>query len=103
MRPRLPCRRCAGDDGAMQLSRGRRAAIYALLVSGAIVAILAIFAVWTARQLLEKDNWDQTTQALIADESIHAALATYLVDQVYTNADPAAKLRAALPPRLQPL
>ncbi|UGS36875.1 hypothetical protein DSM104329_03286 [Capillimicrobium parvum] len=89
--------------GAMQLSRGRRAAIYGLLVAGAIVAILAIFAVWTARQLLEKDNWDQTTQALIADDSIHTALATYLVDQVYTNADPAAKLRDALPPRLQPL
>ncbi|WP_259310939.1 hypothetical protein [Capillimicrobium parvum] len=87
----------------MQLSRGRRAAIYGLLVAGAIVAILAIFAVWTARQLLEKDNWDQTTQALIADDSIHTALATYLVDQVYTNADPAAKLRDALPPRLQPL
>ena len=42
--------------------------IYALLVVGAIVAILAIFAVWTARQLLQKDNWDQTTQAMIADD-----------------------------------
>jgi hypothetical protein len=88
---------------AMQLSRGRRAAVYALLASGAIVAILAIFAVWTARQLLEKDNWDQTTQALIADDAVHSALAVYLVDQVYDNADPAAKLREALPPRLQGL
>jgi hypothetical protein len=87
----------------MQLSRGRRAAIYSLLVSGAIVAVLAIFSVWTARQLLQEESWDETTQAFIADEAIHTALATYLVDQVYENADPAAKLQAALPPRLQPL
>jgi hypothetical protein len=87
----------------MQLSRGRRVAIYALLVAGAIVAVLAIFSVWTARQLLQKDNWDQTTQAFIADEAIHTALATYLVDQVYEHADPAAKLQSALPPRLQAL
>jgi len=88
---------------AMQLSRGRRAGIYALLVSGAIVAVLAVFAVWTARQLLQEENWDQTTQALIADDAINTALATYLVDQVYENADPAAQLRSALPPRLQAL
>jgi hypothetical protein len=87
----------------MQLPRGRRVAIYALLVAGAIVAVLAIFSVWTARQLLQEESWDETTQAFIADEAIHTALATYLVDQVYENADPAAKLQAALPPRLQPL
>lgn len=87
----------------MEMSRGRRAGIYALLASATIVAVLAIFAVWTARQLLQERNWNQTTQALIADEAVHAALATYLVDQVYENADPAARLRAALPPRLAPL
>ena len=87
----------------MERSRGRRIGIWALLVTGAVAAVLTIFAVWAARQLLDEGRWHDTTTALVADPAVQSALATYLVDQLYENADPTATLQDALPPGLQGL
>jgi len=86
--------------GAMELSRGRRIGIWSLLVAGGIAAILTIFSVWAARQLLDEDRWHDTTTALVADPAVQTALATFLVDQLYENVDLTATLQEALPPRL---
>ncbi len=87
----------------MELSRGRRIGIWSLLVAGTIAAVLAIFAVWTARQLLDEDNFEQTTTELIADPAIQTAIATFVVDQLYENVDLPAELQRVLPPRLDAL
>lgn len=84
----------------MELSRGRRIGIWSLLVAGGIAAILTIFSVWAARQLLDEDRWHDTTTALVADPAVQTALATFLVDQLYENVDLTATLQEALPPRL---
>lgn len=89
--------------GVVDLSRGRRIGIWSLLIAGGVAAVLTIFAVWAARQLLDEDRWHDTTTALVADPAVQTALATYLVDQIYENADPAATLQDALPPALQGL
>jgi hypothetical protein len=87
----------------MPLSRRRRVAVYSLLAGGVIVAVLAIFAVWTARQLLDEGAWGDTSQQLIADPAVTTALAGYLTDQLYSSADVQARLASVLPPRLVPL
>jgi hypothetical protein len=86
--------------GAMDLSRGRRIGIWSLLVAGGIAAILTIFAVWAARQLLDENRWNDTTTALVANPAVQAALANYLVEQLYDNVDLKSELEQVLPPRL---
>jgi hypothetical protein len=87
----------------MQLSRGRRIGIWSLLIAGGITAVLTIFAVWAARQLLDEDRWTDTTTALVASPAVQSALSNYLVDQLYENIDLSGELEAVLPPRLDKL
>ena len=87
----------------MELSRGRRIGIWSLLIAGGVAAVLTIFAVWAARQLLDEDRWTDTTTALVADPAVQAALAPFLVDQLYENVDLSAELQEVLPPRLDAL
>ena len=86
-----------------RLPRGRRYAVRALLALGTIVAILSIVSVWANRQLLNADNWADTSTELLADQAIRTQVAGYLVDEVYANVNVSAELATALPPRLKPL
>ena len=82
---------------------GRRWIVRGLLVAATLVTVAAIFAVWANRQLLEPDNWADTSTELLEDPAIRAQVAAFLVDQAYEQVDVAAEVRAALPPRLEPL
>lgn len=86
-----------------RLPRGRRYAVRTLLVLGTLVAILSIVSVWANRQLLNADNWADTSTELLANQAIRTQVAGYLVDEVYANVDVSAELANALPPRLKPL
>jgi hypothetical protein len=72
-------------------------------VLASILAFAAILAVWANRQILNTDNWTNTSTRLLENRPIRDQLAGYLVDQLYANVDVAAEFRGALPPRLQPL
>ena len=74
-----------------------------LIVVGAIVAFLAVFSIWANRQLLETDNWVETSSELLEDEEIRGQLSNFMVDTIYTNVDVQGELAQTLPPRLQPL
>src|SRR4051794_32535796 len=89
--------------GVMPLTRGRRIGIWSLLIAGGLCAVLTVFAVWAARQLLDENRWTDTTTALIADPAVQTQLSTYLVDQLYENVDLPAQLQEVLPPRLDVL
>src|ERR1700736_5520138 len=90
--------------GAAGISgRGRRITVRALIVAATVFAVLAIFAVWADRQLLNTDNWTSTSTQLLQREPIRNAVADYVVDQVYANVDVAGELRAGLPHLLAPL
>jgi hypothetical protein len=88
---------------ARQLPRGRRYAVRALLVLATVVAVLSIVSVWANRQLLNADNWANTSTALLENPAVKTAVSGYLIDQVYANVDVSAELARALPPRLKPL
>jgi len=83
--------------------RGRRIATDVLLGVTTVLAIVAIVAIWANRQLLNADNWAQTSTSLLQSPRIRTATANYLVDQLYANVNVAGAIDSALPPRLAPL
>lgn len=87
----------------MTLSRSRRISIRLLLVAGTIVAVIAVFAVWANRQVLNAENWSETSSALLEDPTIRTQVSAFLVDEVYASTDVAGEIAKALPPRLDPL
>jgi hypothetical protein len=68
-----------------------------------MLAVLAILALWANRQLLDTDNWTDTSSELLEDDAIRNQVAVFLVDQLYANVDVQERLAAALPPRIEPL
>ena len=92
-----------GSAGGSSLGRGRRIVVLVLIWGTTVLAVLGIFAVWANRQLLNPDNWANTSAKLLQNDDIRTALPTYLVDQLYANVNIAAELKAKLPPILQPL
>ena len=81
----------------------RRALPLTLITIGSVLAFLAIFAIWANRQLLDTDNWTDTSTQLLEDDEIRGQLSIYLIEQLYANVDVQAELADTLPPRLQPL
>jgi hypothetical protein len=81
----------------------RRLLPLTLITVGSVLAFLAIFAIWANRQLLDTDNWTDTSTQLLEDDEIRGQLSIYLIDQLYENVDVQAELADTLPPRLQPL
>jgi hypothetical protein len=82
---------------------GRRTVARVLVVLASVLAFGGILAVWANRQVLNTDNWTQTSTELLQRPVIRQQLATFLVDQLYANVDVQGEIGAALPPRLQPL
>lgn len=81
--------------------RGRRILVQVIIWATTVLAVLAIFAVWANRQLLNPDNWANTSTRLLEHPEIRAATSNYLVGQLYANVDVAGELRSKLPPALQ--
>ena len=92
-----------GSAEGSSLGRGRRILVLVLIWVTTVLAVLGIFAVWANRQLLNPNNWANTSTKLLQNAEIQKALPTYLVDQLYANVNVAAELKAKLPPVLQPL
>jgi hypothetical protein len=90
-------------DVAVTSRPRRRWLARTLVVLASIVAFAAILAVWANRQILNTDNWTNTSTHLLEYRQIRDQLAGYLVVQLYANVDVAGVLSDALPPRLQPL
>src|SRR3954451_14340959 len=79
------------------MSRRRRRAVKGLVAVGSLLAFLSVFAIWVERQALNTDDWVQTSDKLIQDKTIRAALSDYLVDQLYANVDLEKEFEEKLP------
>jgi hypothetical protein len=94
------------DDAAPSPRPPRRAPRWlptALAVLASVLAFVSVFSIWAKRQVLETDNWTETSAALLADPQVQRALSNYLTDQLFANVDVEAQISSALPPRLDPL
>ena len=88
---------------AASAGTGRRVAYWGVLILTTILATVAIFAVWANRQLLNTDNWTETSTKLLENQAIRDQTATYLTDQLYANVDVQGEIQGFLPKELQPL
>jgi len=84
------------------MTRRRRLPLF-LIGIGSLLAIVAILALWANRQLLDTDNWTETSSELLENDDIRGQISVFLVDQLYTDTDVQAQLAEALPPRAKPL
>jgi hypothetical protein len=78
-------------------------AVRVLLVLGCLLTVLAIFAVWAERQLLDTDQWVDTSTELIQNEEINTAIQQFLVDELFANVNVQGEIAKALPPQAVPL
>jgi putative oligomerization/nucleic acid binding protein len=83
-------------------SRGRRRLAIPLIVVASLLAFLAIFAIWANRQLLDTDNWTETSSELLENDAIRTQVAGFLVDELYTNVDVKRDLEQVLQQVLDP-
>jgi hypothetical protein len=74
--------------------RWRINAIFALAV---VIGVLAVLAVWVHRQVLDTDNWTNTSSQLLADPKIQAAVGDLLVSELFNSVDVAAEIKSLLP------
>lgn len=79
------------------MSRGRRRTVRALVALGSVLAFLSVFAIWTERQALDTNDWVQTSDRLIENQTIRKALSEYLVEQLYENVDVEKRVKKILP------
>src|SRR5215207_6849173 len=89
------------DAGSPPRRAHRRLAL-ALIVVASVLSFLAIFALWANRQLLDADNWAETSSELIENDAIRTQVATFMVDEVYANVDVESELQQAFEQLLRP-
>ncbi len=68
-----------------------------------LLLVLGIFAVWLNRQLLNTDNWTNTSTQLLENKDIREQLADYLVAELYANVDVSGEIESVLPKQAAPL
>jgi hypothetical protein len=81
----------------------KRTAVVILLVLATLLWTVGIVAVWANRQLLDTENWVQTSDRLLENEDIRDALSTAILQRVYASAPVENQLRETLPENLKPL
>jgi hypothetical protein len=69
----------------------------ALVVLASLIGVVAVFAIWAQRQLLETDSWVDTSTELLENEDVRDAVALYLVDELYANVNVEREIRQQLP------
>jgi hypothetical protein len=78
-----------------------RRTVRIIVVLASLLAFLAIFTSWIDRQLLDTNEWVDTSGRLLEDKEISNAVATYSVDQLYANVDVTRLIKKRLPGDLQ--
>lgn len=85
------------------MPRSHRILVDAIIGVATLLLVVGTFAVWANRLLFSPDNWANTSTQLLANPTIRATTANYIVDQIYANVNVPALLRSGLPPQLDAL
>jgi hypothetical protein len=83
--------------------RTRTILAWVLFALGTLVIFVGSLTLWVKRQALDTDAWVDTSTNLLEDDEVRMALSVYIVDQLYTSADPQGVLEERLPTNLQGL
>jgi hypothetical protein len=68
-----------------------------LVVVATVLAVFSSLTTWVHTDALDTDAWVSTSEELLNEEEVTAAVATYLVDELYTQVDVAGSLQEVLP------
>lgn len=93
-------------EGAVASPAGRRGhpiLAWVLLVLAVIVLVVSSLTVWVKRQVVSEDHWTDASGKVLEDPAVRDALATYLVNQVFSRVDVAGELQEQLPENMQAL
>ena len=88
---------------AKPLSRGRRIAVWTLVLLASVLMLVSILTTWVNRQMLDNTAWNRATTQVIQDPKVQTAIATFAVNELYQNVNVAQALQERLPKNLQPL
>src|SRR5438477_2678156 len=77
--------------------------VWTTIVVASVVALVMILTLWVDRQMLDNHAWKNASTDVVRDENVQNALAAYLVNQLYDNANVAQSLQQQLPPNLKGL
>jgi hypothetical protein len=81
----------------------RRWTVNAIFALAVVVGVLAVLAVWIHRQVLDTNNWTNTSSQMLADPKIQAAVGNLLVNELFSSVDVAAELKSVLPSEVEGL
>jgi Short C-terminal domain len=93
----------APASSSSPLSRGRRIAVWTLVVLASIIGLFSILTTFVNRQLLDDHAWQKASARVIQDPTVRNAVSVQLVNQLYGNVNVAAQLQSKLPKNLQQL
>ena len=85
------------------LSRKRIVAIWALIIVASVLVFGAAAEVWVKRQVLSTSAWVKASDKVLDQPEVQAALATYVVNEVYNSVDVKQELSDQLPEDLKGL
>ena len=77
--------------------RGRRIGAWILIVLASLLCFGTAADVWVKRQVLSTPKWVAASDRILADPKVQDALATYIVDEIYSNVDVQKELSDKLP------
>jgi len=83
--------------------RGRRIGVVLLILMASVLLFGTAADVWVKRQVLSTPKWVAASDKILADPKVQAALATYIVDEIYSSVDVRAVLADELPDSLKGL
>lgn len=92
----------ATGDGD-QAGRAHNKTVWALITVATLILTVSAVNTWVERQLLDTDNWVDTSAVLIEDDQLRHELATFLVNQLYSSVDVGDALAARFPEDLSGL
>lgn len=80
--------------------RANNKVIWALITAATLILTLSAVNTWVERQLLETDNWVDSSTALLENDDLRHEIAIYLVNEVYSSVDVGDALAERLPENL---
>jgi hypothetical protein len=81
----------------------RKAGIAVLLSVATLLWIGFGLGLWAERQVLDTEQWVDTSGDLLENEPVRTALGLFIVDRLFDSEEVQAQIEEVLPPRLDPL
>ena len=84
-------------QGSVGAPHSRHLLINAIFACAVVIGIFGVLAVWIHRQVLNTNNWTNTSSQLLADPTIEAAVGSLLVNELFGSVDVANEIKSVLP------